>query len=80
MIFGASIAIIFGKLSLELIVFAQSITIFLVPFIGMAMYAVSNDTAIMGDKVNSTFFKIFGALGLLILFVLAISNINQIFF
>ena len=80
MIFGAIIAIIFGKLPLELIVFAQSITIFLVPFIGMAMYAVSNDIAIMGDKVNSTFFKIFGALGLLILFVLAISNINQIFF
>lgn len=80
MIFGAIIAIIFGKLPLELIVFAQSITIFLVPFIGVAMYAVSNDPAIMGKHVNSLVFKVFGALGLLVVFILAISNVREMFF
>lgn len=79
MIFGAVIAIIFGKLPLELIVFAQSVTIFLVPFIGITMFAISNDRKIMGEHVNSLFYKIFGGIGLLILFGLAISNVNEMF-
>jgi manganese transport protein len=79
MIIGATIAILFGKLPLELIVFAQSVTIFLVPFIGMAMYAIANDKQIMGQKVNSTAVKIIGALGLLVLIVLAGSNVDELF-
>jgi manganese transport protein len=79
MIFGAIIAILFGKLPLELIVFAQSVTIFLVPFIGIAMFAISNDAKIMGEYKNSTAIKIFGALGLLILILLAVSNVNELF-
>lgn len=80
MIIGATIAIIFGKLPLELIVFAQSVTIFLVPFIGIALYAIANDVKIMGSLVNSPAFKIIGALGLLVLMVLAGSNVNELFF
>lgn len=79
MVFGAIIAIRFGKLPLELIVFAQSITIFLVPFIGLALYSVSNDERIMGKYRNSLAFKIIGALGLLILALLAFSNIKELF-
>lgn len=79
MIIGAAIAITFGKLPLELIVFAQSVTIFLVPFIGIALYAVGNDAGIMGPLVNSAAMKIMGALGLLILIVLACSNVNELF-
>lgn len=80
MIFGAAIAIKFGRLPLELIVFAQSVTIFLVPFIGVAMYAISNDPKIMGKHVNSLSVKIIGAIGLLILIFLALSNIKELFF
>lgn len=80
MIFGAAIAIKFGKLPLELIVFAQSVTIFLVPFIGIAMYAISNDRKIMGTQVNTWFTKILAALGLLILLFLALSNVKELFF
>jgi Mn2+/Fe2+ NRAMP family transporter len=79
MVIGAFIAIVFGKLPLELIVFAQSITIFLVPFIGIAMYAVANDEKIMGRHRNSRPVRIFGALGLLILVMLAISNVQELF-
>ncbi|WP_017259250.1 NRAMP family divalent metal transporter [Pedobacter arcticus] len=75
MIVGAGVALKFGKLPLELIVLAQSVTIFLVPFIGMALYLIANDKAIMGDKVNKTTTKIFGALGLLLIIGLAISNV-----
>ncbi|MGV3587320.1 MAG: Nramp family divalent metal transporter [Adhaeribacter sp.] len=79
MVVGASIAILFGKLPLELIVFAQSVTIFLVPFIGIALFAVANDGKIMGPLKNSTTVKIFGALGLVILIGLAFSNVNELF-
>lgn len=80
MLFGAAIATRFGKLPLELIVFAQSVTIFLVPFIGIAMYAISNDRKIMGTHVNTWFTKILAALGLLILLFLALSNVKELFF
>ena len=54
-------------------------TIFLVPFIGLAMYAVANDAEIMGKKVNSPFAKIGGAIGLLLLSGLAVWNFNELF-
>lgn len=79
MVFGAVIALRFGKLPLELIIFAQSITIFLVPFIGLAMYAVSNDEKIMGQYKNSPAVKVIGLIGLLILVLLAASNVNELF-
>lgn len=80
MIFGAFIAIRFGKLPLELIIFAQSVTIFVVPFIGTAMYIVANDAEIMGEHKNSLSVRVFGAVGLLLLFALAINNIETLFF
>ncbi|OOG77205.1 Nramp family divalent metal transporter [Algoriphagus sp. A40] len=76
---GASISLIFGKLPLELIIFAQSVTIFLVPFIGFAMYVIANDRSIMGLRVNSPFAKIFGAIGLILLTGLAVWNFNELF-
>lgn len=79
MICGASIALIFGKLPLELIIFAQSVTIFLVPFIGIAMYTIANDQKIMGKNANSLFVKIAGAFGLLLLIALAVKNFFELF-
>lgn len=74
MVIGAIIAIQFGKLPLELIVFAQSVTIFLVPFIGIAMYMIANSEKVMGEHKNNLSAKFLGALGLLIIIGLAISN------
>ncbi|RKD12790.1 manganese transporter [Pelobium manganitolerans] len=78
MIVGAGVALKFGKLPLELIVLAQSVTIFLVPFIGVALYLIANDPKIMGNKSNNTFAKITGAIGLLIVAGLAISSLINI--
>lgn len=80
MLIGAAIAIIFGKLPLELIILAQSVTILIVPFIGIAMYAISNNEQIMGKYKNSIAVKIIGFIGLLILVVLAGINIKDMFF
>lgn len=74
MIFGSVIALIFGNLPLELIVFAQSITIFLVPFIGIILFLIANDQEIMGDLRNKPLTKLWAILGLVLLIALAISN------
>ena len=75
MIVGAAVAIKFGKLPLELIVLAQSITIFLVPFTGIALFLIANDRSVMGNMVNKPLTKVFGVLGLLVIIGLAISSI-----
>ncbi|WP_078670800.1 Nramp family divalent metal transporter [Chitinophaga eiseniae] len=80
MLIGAGVAITFGKLPLELIVLAQAVTIFIVPFIGIALYLVANDAAIMGKMKNNTFTNIAGAAGLIIMLLLAVSNAVTLFF
>ncbi len=79
MVIGAIVALMFGKLPLELIVMAQSVTIFLVPFIGYAMFAIANDKKIMGDRANSPFVKVTGGIGLVLVVFLAISNAYDLF-
>ena len=80
MVTGAVIAIIFGDAPLELIVFAQSVTIFIVPLIGIAMFLIANDKKYMGVNKISPFLKISGLLGLIIVVVLAGINFVNIFF
>ncbi|KHJ38135.1 divalent metal cation transporter MntH [Pedobacter glucosidilyticus] len=79
MVCGASISLIFGKLPLELIIFAQSVTIFLVPIIGIAMFSIANDKKMMGKYVNSSFARIGGAIGLILLSSLAVWNFYELF-
>jgi Mn2+/Fe2+ NRAMP family transporter len=80
MVVGAVIAIVFGSLPIRLMIFAQSITILVVPFIGIAMYFIANDRSIMNQHANSPKVKVFGALGLLLLIGLAIRNVVTLFF
>ncbi|MGH2646117.1 MAG: Nramp family divalent metal transporter [Ginsengibacter sp.] len=80
MIVGAIIAIVFGKLPIQLIVFAQFITITIVPFIGIAMYVIANDKKIMSNHVNSAIQKILGATGLLLVIVLALESVRTMLF
>lgn len=79
MVFGAAIAIAFGRLPLELIVLAQSVTIFLVPFIGISIFWVANDEKIMGDKKNNTFQRVAGLAGIGLVLFLAVKNFNVLF-
>src|SRR5690606_12273393 len=79
MVLGCIVAISFGKLPLELIVLAQSVTIFLVPFIGISIYVIANNKSIMGDKANNLFYKIAGALGLIVICILMVSNVYDMF-
>ncbi len=80
MIIGTSIAIIFGSLPLQLIIFAQTVTILIVPLIGLAMYIISNDATLMKEHKNSITVKIIGALGLIVITGLAFQSFTTIFF
>ncbi|NLU28825.1 MAG: Nramp family divalent metal transporter [Bacteroidales bacterium] len=79
MVIGGVIAIIFGGAPLELIVFAQSITIFIVPIIGIAIFLISNDKVYMGELISTPFLKITGAVGLVLVVILAVINFIDIF-
>ncbi|HPZ89362.1 MAG TPA: divalent metal cation transporter, partial [Flavihumibacter sp.] len=61
------------------IVLAQTVTIFIVPFISTAIYLLANSESVMGADRNSMFYRIAGALGLAILFFLAIVGFKDIF-
>ena len=79
MVVGSVIAIGYEKPPLEMIVLAQSVTIFLVPFIAVVMYLLSNDRKLMGQYANSPFVRIAGLVGLLVLIVLAVYNFKELF-
>ncbi|MDO9552793.1 Nramp family divalent metal transporter [Rhodonellum sp.] len=79
MVAGASIALIFGNLPLELIIFAQRVTIFLVPIIGLSMFMIANDKGLMKERVNSTAIKFGGIAGIMLLVGLAIWNFGELF-
>jgi len=77
---GAVFACLFGNLPLHMIVFAQGITILIVPVIGLAMLLLSSDKEIMGEHKNKPFIQVSGWFGLLLIVVLAIVNAQLIFF
>ena len=77
---GAAIAIVFGQIPLQAIVIAQSVTIFIVPVIGISLLLLANDKAIMGASANNFLQNALGITGLAILIVLAILNVRQLFF
>ncbi|MBO9619587.1 MAG: Nramp family divalent metal transporter [Niabella sp.] len=77
---GAALAWVFGSMPLEMIVFAQGITILIVPVIGLALLLISCDSKIMGERKNTLFYTISAIAGLVLLLVLAAINIKNLFF
>ncbi|RLQ94857.1 Nramp family divalent metal transporter [Falsibacillus albus] len=80
MAFGSLIGIIFGGAPINMIIFAQAITIVIVPFIAIAILVVANDEKIMGSLKNTLWKNIVGTAGLIVLILLAVNNIINIFF
>jgi manganese transport protein len=80
MAFGSLIGIIFGAAPINMIIFAQAITIVIVPFIAIALLVVANDEKIMGSLKNTLWKNIVAITGLIVLILLAVNNIINIFF
>lgn len=77
MLIGAGIAFTFGRLPLELIIFAQAITVVIAPLIGIALLIIANDRELMGNQRNGLGKNIGGILGLLLLIFLSATHIRS---
>lgn len=80
MAIGAIVAVAFGRIPIQLITLAQSVTIIIVPLIGIVLYMVANDKKVMGEFNNSITKNIIGIIGLVVLLVLAGNTIRTLFF
>jgi manganese transport protein len=80
MLLGGIVAVIFGKVPIQLILFVQPITIIVVPLIGYALFALANDKKVMGELKNTVTQNVITVLGLLFLLVLAGKTVKDLFF
>ena len=76
---GAVVALLFGKVPLELIVMAQSITVFVIPFIALAMLLVARDKNLMGDNKLPSWLAVSLVVGIALIVLMAIFNIGILF-
>lgn len=79
MLFGSIIALIFNGAPVNLIIFAQGVTIFVVPFIAISILIIANSKEVMGDLKNGVTSNILGGIGLIVLVYLAYNNFVNIF-
>ncbi|MDH3651809.1 MAG: Nramp family divalent metal transporter [Saprospiraceae bacterium] len=77
---GAAIALQFGSLPLQLIIFAQAITIVIAPLAALAILMIANKQSIMGNLTNTRKQNVLPVIGLITLIILAIYNMKTIFF
>lgn len=80
MVLGGVVALVFGKIPVQLIMITQPITIVVVPLIGLALFLLANDKKIMGDLKNTPIKNGITILALLFLVVLAVKTVNDLFF
>lgn len=79
MLMGATVALVFGKLPIELIIFAQAVTLFIAPLIGVSLFALANNRRLMQDKRNNRVQNLLGALGIGLLILLSVQSFKVIF-
>ena len=80
MLFGAGISLKFGGVPLELIVFAQGITVIIAPLIGILFLLIANDNNTLGKLKNNLWRNIVASAGIILLIFLAYNNLHLIFF
>lgn len=76
---GTAIALKFGRLPLELIIFAQAITILIAPIIAIALLLVAKDRTMMGSLKNRSWQTGVAILGIGVLLFLAITHFRMQF-
>lgn len=76
---GAVVALIFGRVPLELIVVAQSVTIFVIPFIALAMYLIARDKKLMAGHALPLWLAVSIVGGILLILIMAGFNIQALF-
>ena len=80
MLLGGIIAIVFATVPIQLLIFAQAITILVVPFIGLLMLWLASDRARMGSLANPAWKTVLGIVGFLALLATAVRLVWVLFF
>ncbi len=70
---GATIAIVFGRHGLQLIVVAQAFTVLVSPVIAIMIFQITRNRKIMGELKNSPIIQVLSALGITFLLLLTFS-------
>ncbi len=78
-IIGAIVAMIFGSLPLELIIFAQGITIMIVPVTAIIILLFANSTKAPEELRNNRYLNTIGVAGILILLIMSVFSIQFIY-
>ena len=78
-VIGASVAVAFGSLPIQLIIIAQGFTIVVVPVIGLFLFLIAIDKSKNENMPLSLGLKLLMILGLIILVLLALANVYNIF-
>ncbi|QXO17014.1 Nramp family divalent metal transporter [Vibrio ostreae] len=71
LIFGSLVAIFNNGSPIQLIILAQALTVLVAPFLGILLFMISSNRAIMGKLANKTSDKVIGTIGLLSIFSLS---------
>lgn len=79
-VFGSAIALLYGGLPLQLIVFAQALTILIAPAAAIFILLMANDKGVMTSSTNTFRANLIPFIGLALLLFLAAYNIKSIFF
>ncbi len=79
MLLGGVIAVVFAAIPIQLLIFAQAITILVVPFIGLLMLWLASDRARMGSLANPAWKTVLGIVGFLALLATAVRLIIVLF-
>lgn len=77
---GAVVAYIFGALPLELIIFAQGITIMIVPMAAVIILIFANSKKMSIKLRNTKYSNVVGALGILVLLLMSAYSVDYLFF
>ncbi|WP_019119669.1 Nramp family divalent metal transporter [Brevibacillus massiliensis] len=80
MVLGGIVALVFGKVPVQLILVTQPVTIVVVPLIGLALFALANDKQLMGDLKNTPLKNVITGLALIFLVILAGKTVKDLFF
>lgn len=74
---GSLVAIVFGRLPLQLIVFAQAITILVAPTAAIALLLIANSREVMGSAAYKGTQNLLPSLGLITLLLLALFHLTH---
>jgi Mn2+/Fe2+ NRAMP family transporter len=77
---GAVIAFIFGALPLELIIFAQGITIMIVPMTAVILLMFANRNRISNELKNDNYTNTIGVIGITVLLIMSVYSVYYLFF